>query len=105
MTWWSPRCTVTILTFFFVTVYCLGLYDGDSLLCLFCLIRTSSPRQRDGSFVCFCFFCLFLSAYHFIISFPFDAFPAIRSCIGLGAGFLRVSGRPMFIFLPVQASK
>ena len=51
------------------------------------------------------FFFLFLSAYHFLISFPFQSFSAIRSCIGLRAGFLGVSSRPMFIFLPVQASK
>ena len=48
---------------------------------------------------------LCLSAYHFIISFPFVSFPAIRSCIGLGAGFLGVSDRPMLFFLPVQVLK
>ena len=78
---------------FFVTVYCLGLYDGDSIFCLFCLIRTWLPRLRSKGFIFW-----FLSAYYFIISFPFELFPAIRSCIGLGAGFLGVSGRQMFIF-------
>ena len=31
VTWWPPLCTVTILPFFFATVYCLRLYGGDSL--------------------------------------------------------------------------
>ena len=64
VTWWSPLCTVTILPFFFVTVYCLGLYGGDSLFCLFCLIRIWSPRQRGEGFVfCFCLHTISLSPF------------------------------------------
>ena len=61
VTWWSLLCTVTILLFFFVIVYCLGLYGGDSLFSLCYLIRTWSSRQRGEGFVCFVlFFCFCL---------------------------------------------
>ena len=65
VTWWSPLCTVTILPFSFVIVYCLGLYGGDSLFCLIVLDQdlVTLAERRGLCFFCFCLHTISLSPF------------------------------------------
>lgn len=95
----SGDLVVSSLTCYHAALFCV-LYGGDSLFCFLCLIKTLSPRQRGVGFL-----FLFLSAYPFIFSFPFESFFVMLSCTGPSADLSIALGKLIFIFLPVQASK
>ena len=83
---------VTILPYFFTTVYSLGLKGGVGLLNLCCFTSTGSPGCRLDICV-----CLWLSAYSFTLVLLTRSLWAILVWLGSGVG-LGASGRPMFEF-------